>query len=599
MRAINNTLDYLPYGSARYEGPIHDYVEFSEKHQLLNRETWRGFVKVFTEDSDDCNDGWRCEFWGKMMRGACLTYMYHPTPELYDVLKEAVLGLLDTVRPDGRISTYSEANQFHGWDMWGRKYVLSGLMHFLAITDDEELKERITVALCKSADYIAEHIGNKEGQISIFDTSTFWLGVNSCSILEPFIALYSITGKKTYLDFAEYIISTGGCSEADLVQLALEDKLMPYEYPEQKAYETMSYFEGILAYYELTGKEMYLEAVKKFVERVNETDITVIGCSGCTHELFDHSVVKQVEYSSKIMQETCVTVTWIRLLSRLMLLTGDIKYADRIEKSGYNALYGAANTESENCYDLINGRELIALPFDSYSPLYNGKRGLGTGGLQYMKDGTYYGCCACIASAGTALLPLTAVLCHKDGLVITGYAEGEINYEFGASKIKLVATTAYPVCCNYTLKLFTSTPCQMKITLRLPEWAEGAKLTVSGEELDFTSNTTLDRVWCDGDRIDIIFNESLKTTELLGKTSYSYGPIVLARDEMKEGVATDTEFTPTSEYTTEEPIRGETHRIKLKTEEGEVLLTDYASCGKRWRNKAANVSVWLNAKANN
>ena len=45
------------------------------------------------------------------------------------------------------------------------------------------------------------------------------------------------------------------------------------------------------------------------------------------------------------MQETCVTVTWMRVNRRLFELTGDAKYMHRFEISGYNALYGSLNTE--------------------------------------------------------------------------------------------------------------------------------------------------------------------------------------------------------------------------------------------------------------
>ena len=42
------------------------------------------------------------------------------------------------------------------------------------------------------------------------------------------------------------------------------------------------------------------------------SDITVIGCAGCT--LFDHSAVRQLDAAEKgVMQETCVTVMWMKL----------------------------------------------------------------------------------------------------------------------------------------------------------------------------------------------------------------------------------------------------------------------------------------------
>ena len=116
---INSKFKYLGVGEAQYVGIPHDYVLFTEEHQLLKKDTWDKFIEVFTENSDDHDKGWRCEFWGKMMRGACLTYRYHGNEELYAVLEYAVKELLKVQRADGRFSTYSEEVQFNGWDLWG------------------------------------------------------------------------------------------------------------------------------------------------------------------------------------------------------------------------------------------------------------------------------------------------------------------------------------------------------------------------------------------------------------------------------------------------------------------------------------------------
>ena len=111
--------------------------------------------------------------------------------------------------------------------------------------------------------------------------------MNSSSILEPFVRMYNLTGAQKYLDFASYIVDTGFIEGDNVIQLAYEGVLKPYEYPVTKAYETMSCFEGLLEYYRVTGDERHLIAVKNFVQGVMETDVTVIGCCGCTHELFD------------------------------------------------------------------------------------------------------------------------------------------------------------------------------------------------------------------------------------------------------------------------------------------------------------------------
>ena len=69
-----------------------------------------------------------------------------------------------------------------------------------------------------------------------------------------------------------------------------------------------------MEYYRVTGVEKWKLAVIRFAKRVFASDITVIGCAGCTHELFDHSDVRQLDAAEKgVMQETCVTVTWMKL----------------------------------------------------------------------------------------------------------------------------------------------------------------------------------------------------------------------------------------------------------------------------------------------
>lgn len=597
---IKNKFSYLGVAEAKYTGAVHDYVLITERHQLLDKKTWDKFVEVFTENSDDHDIGWRCEYWGKMMRGACLTYRYHGDDKLYSMLDYAVRELLKVQREDGRFSTYSEEKQFNGWDLWGRKYVLTGMMHFIDICKDDTLKNQILEAICRHADHIVEKIGDGEGQKSILKTSSHWLCLNSCTILEPFIDLYKRTGKKSYLEFAEYIIGLGGCAGGNLIELALLDEIAPFEYPVNKAYEMMSFFEGLLAYYELTGEEKYLDAVSKFVEKINETDVTIIGCSGCTHELFDNSIVKQTEYNEVQMQETCVTVTWMRVLARLHLITGEVKYVDRIEKSAYNALYGSINTKWENGLSIEDGLPIDPFIFDSYSPLYNNRRGLATGGFKRFRTGGYYGCCACIGSAGTAVFPLIGTLKSESGIVINEAFEGVVTtLTPSGKKVTLNSTSDYPVGDKYSLAVFLEEDEKFELLIRIPDWCDEATLTV-GDEMRkvYPGYVSIDREWSDGDTVEVDLPHHLKSHYLNGKTAYTYGPLVLARDEMKEGKKTDSEFTP-SEYNAFKLLPsgdGETLRILLECEGEDVLLTDYASCGKYWTNKNAKVSVWLNAK---
>lgn len=596
---------FLEPGAIRLVGLPDYYARWTIRKQLLDRAAWRHFVEVYRTAADVADQGWRGEYWGKMMRGACLMQAYSGDDDLYEVLEEAVRGLLDAQDADGRFSTYDKATEFSGWDMWCRKYVLTGMQHFYDICRDEALKARIVTALCRHADYILDHVGDGPGKVPVTETSTAWLGVNAASILEPFVRLYVMTGEARYLGFARHILSTGGCTGGDLVELALADRLKPFQYPETKAYETMSFFEGVLACYEVTGEERLFTAVRNFVEAVFESDITIIGCAGCTHELFDNSAAKQTEYSETIMQETCVTVTWMRLLARMLAATGDARYAERIEQSALNALYGSVNFRGLDQVNLQTGKLEKGLPFDSYSPLYNNRRGRGIGGFKRFADGTYYGCCACIAAAGMALYPRLAAMRAASGFVFNEFYSGEIASVTPAGRrVTFAMEGRYPKEGTFKISLSLDEPEQFSVVLRVPSFARDAVVTVCGEAGRVEPGYhVVTREWRDGDAVALEFGFDLEEVRLNGKAAFRLGPLVLARDNLKEGGAADMaeavrfsrDGKGAAKWNALQPEGMEQARIELVREEGgALLLTDYASCGKNWTDPAAFMTVWMN-----
>ena len=121
--------------------------------------------------------------------------------------------MLKTQESNGRISTYDNECEFEGWDLWCRKYVLLGLQYYLEIAEDNELIDKIVACISKQLDYIIKYIGEEsDGKKPITEATRHWRGVNSVSILEPVVRAYNITKNKDYLDFADYIVSTGGTS---------------------------------------------------------------------------------------------------------------------------------------------------------------------------------------------------------------------------------------------------------------------------------------------------------------------------------------------------------------------------------------------------
>ncbi len=589
-------LFYLPDGFQSYTDKSDELIRFIIQKQLSDEALWQKFVKVFVTREDAADDGWRGEYFGKMMRGACLAYRYRPDQKLYDVLQRTVLSLLATADEEGRIATYPVSHEFCGWDLWCRKYVMVGCLYFYGICKDEKVKTEILAALKRHLDYIEARIG--EGKTSVTDTSVWYGGMNSSSILEPVVEMYKLTKEPRYLAFAEYLIKAGGCKQGSVTE-AVKQGVLPHEFPTQKSYETISYFEGILAYYEATGKREYLDLVEKFADLVQNNEITLIGCAGCKGEHFDHAAVTQANdiKEKTIMQETCVTVTWLRLQERLLRATGKTVYADRIEVSALNALYGAVNLYGEKQFCKEEKAFLPGVPFDSYSPLVTARRGIGIGGYKKFSEGGYYGCCACIGAAGVALYPLASAMLTEEGAEILFYHGGTVKLPFKEGELVLEAQGSISE--EKTEFVVTSAPaCKKTLSFRIPSWSEGTKASLNGDEVACDGDLlTLSRKWEKGDKIKIVFNLSVKQHFLNGKVAFTYGPFTLARDEAKDKkfdkplrLEKDVVVFPI------EREEGEEVRLLLHTKKGEVLLTDYASCGKRWTEKKSRIAVWNKAK---
>ena len=114
----------------KYTGLADKTAAFLTKEQLTDVSLWKKFVQQFRDQLDGTNEGWRGEYWGKMMRGASLCYYYSKDEKLYAVLENTVKDLLETQDQLGRISAYSVESEFCGWDMWARKYILLGNIYF-------------------------------------------------------------------------------------------------------------------------------------------------------------------------------------------------------------------------------------------------------------------------------------------------------------------------------------------------------------------------------------------------------------------------------------------------------------------------------------
>lgn len=611
-RLRTDRLFSLPEGAVSLSGELDAAIRFIEDYQLMDSDLWKKFALQFANTpikADDPNNGWRGEFWGKMMRGACFVYSYTQNKELYRILTDSVRDMMSMQDSLGRISSYSVENQYHGWDVWARKYVLLGMQYYMEICRDPALKGELTDCMCRQVDYLIATIGDrKDGKIPITETSDFWLGMNASSLLEPIVRLYDLTGESRYLDFATYIVNEGAVSlpEVSLFELAAEDRLDPHDYPVVKAYEMMSCFEGLLEYYRVTGIEKWRRAVVNFARRVRLTEISVIGSSGCTHELFDHTIVRETNTKyNGVMQETCVTVTWLKFCHQLLSLTGDSAYADEMEISLYNAMLGAINYHK----DPRNG----SMPFDSYSPLLFNSRMRGVGGKMPFREGGFYGCCACIGSAGVGIIGKYAVMASEKGIAVNLYAPMRCAVPLpSGEEVTLRIETDYPKGDTVTLCFEEDTPV-LDLALRIPAFSRKTELRLGTEEIAAACGgyVHIERAFRAGERLTLRLDLRTRLRHALpdptDENAFYHvallrGPIALARDASLPGnIEEAVSFSPDEEgyvpcELSDDAALPSTVFCHAATASGaRIPLIDYAHAGRTFDERSL-LTVWLPTK---
>ena len=539
-QTVPDTLRPPPPGAVKLNGYWAEKIEIGVENHLKQLH-YPAMVDYFRTRPNPFATG---EFWGKTVRSACLSYQYRPDPKLKEILDATVADLLSTQTPDGCISTCTYDHQPKSSDLWERKYVLLGLLHYYEIDPRPEVLQ----AMVREADYTIAQVGPAP-KTRIVDTGWAFEGIESSSILEPMMKLYGLTGDKRYLEFARYIVEEeGGCKRGSIFEAAFKG-VAPKDIngngnPKEsiaKAYEEMSCFEGLIEYFRVSGNAHWKEAALTFYKNIRDLEITIIGSGGGdkpynlgpgTGEQWNNLAFEQTNPDMTLMMETCVTVTWMKFCYQLLRLTGDSTIADEIEKSIFNALAGAQK-HTGKYYD--------------YFQQLNGHRG---GENNFFSDiaGFELSCCTANGPMGMALIPFFAVMESQVGPVVNFYAPGSatVSTPKGA-KLGLELVTDYPKTGKVTIHVCTDAGSNEAFTIavRIPAWSVKTALSVNGEAQSVSAGgyAKLTRAWKPGDTIELGLDMCARIVTAPkgitpGSDNYDavlYGPLALSRDKRHGG----------------------------------------------------------------
>ena len=455
-------------------------INSPEARETVYRET----VDAFRNKLDDARKLigiWQGEFWGKWVIGASRVARYQHNEELRSFVRSAAWELISLRDDDGCISTYREKNVFSAapveevlkvigapcdwwWNIWCRKYTLWGLIEAGELTGDDHIIEAAEKLLGQLIDTL------EEKKIDIRRTGTFQ-GMPSCSILKPAVILYRETGNGRFRKFADAIVR--GWEREDgqspnLIRNSFSGKPVDAWYPEPgawaKAYEMMSCFDGLLAYYRLTGYETALKAAENIYELLVKYESNRVGSVGYNDQFCRAGVCLNS------LSEPCDAIHWLRLCFELFKLTGKPRYMESFEHTFLNAfLAGIFRDGSWGMRTVRSSGHHMVAPEQAKMKFNH--------------------CCVNNMPRGLVNGAESCAMLSKEGCVVNMYIPFAMNtVSPAAGKVGLAVSGPYLTEGRVHIHAENERP--MTLSLRIPGWSGTAVIRYEGKALEAVSGYT-------------------------------------------------------------------------------------------------------------
>ncbi|MHC4353162.1 MAG: glycoside hydrolase family 127 protein [Planctomycetota bacterium] len=321
------------------------------------------------------------------------------------------------------------------------------------------------------------------------------------------VELYRVTGNKRYLDFARHTLDQYGFWDFEEVW-------------GHAVQETLLLAGGADVYLE-SGEPAMLTQLEKMWHDVRDRKMYITG--GIGSKGFGESFGGAYELPNESSYcETCAAISKVFWDYRMLLATGDCKYADDMERTLYNAV-------------------LVGISLDGTEYFYQNKMEVKPG--KNVRRMPWFGCSCCPPNVQRLLGSLQQYFYTVDdsGIAVHLYNTGRVRTETPSGRaIALQQATDYPTSGKVWIRAETAG--EFSISLRVPGWAGEPKVEISGENVKDVRPgryCSISRKWNRGDVIAIDFgmkprlvpgNEKVK--DQAGKVAILRGPLVYCLEQI-------------------------------------------------------------------
>jgi DUF1680 family protein len=407
---------------------------------------------------------------GKVLEAASLFAQYTGDSKVAERAQYIMDQLRSSRDPDGYLGFWNVEPNNHqnvvNWILHEQEYINLALVRNYRTTGHPQALADAKVM----ADYIMRMFpANDKGEHIIPQ------GTSIAGITEGFVELYRVSGEGKYLEFAKtlqyephwYYLKPFDAWEKNIAQARYHVYVMlSHMYPDTELYR-------------LIGGEDYLKKSLWMKQELLEQGRGGLLVTGSTSQ-GEHFTYNQD--GAGHVEESCVTAYLLRWIDSLMRLEGDMRYGDIMERTIYNALFGAQSPDGRRiCY---------------FTP-FTGKR-------EFQQRDTF--CCNGNFRRAVAELPQKVYYRTPDGgIALNLFTRSDKTFDVNGKSVEIRQETAYPSSGEVKLSFGCSEPVEFAFQFRTPRWAEKIACAVNGAPC--TPDTSrpgcavVKRVWTSGDTL--------------------------------------------------------------------------------------------------
>ncbi|MET0693914.1 MAG: beta-L-arabinofuranosidase domain-containing protein [Propionibacteriaceae bacterium] len=400
---------------------------------------------------------------------------------------------------------------------WGHELYCAGHLIQAAVARHRTSGDtRILEVARRVADLVARSFGTEEGKVD---------GVCGHPEIETaLVELYRETGEQSYLDTAQYFIDRRGhqtLGEARFGSHYFQDHLPIRDAPTVEGHSVRQLYllAGAADVYTETGDEALKAAVERLWAEMVATKTYLTGGIGAHHQ--DEAFGDPYELpNERSYCETCAAIASVMFSWRMLLITGEARYADLIERTLYNGFLGGLS--------LDGSKFIYANPLQ----VREGHMSGGNDGDYARKSWFHCACCPPNVMRTLSSLEHYVVLGSADEVRVHQYIPGTYTAEVGSGVATLRVETEYPWEGRVTIVAESTPGGSWGLGVRVPQWADSASVQVNGESVSGESHDgwlTVSREWAAGDELVLELPLDVRFTRADPRVDADRGAVALER----------------------------------------------------------------------